>query len=164
MQDNWSHLETIINQFNDAISKYTWQEVAGKVREIQWIDRLNPKKGTFVAFLPDEQGEPAASVTLYADKTVHQNAQRYFQEARTLKDKSKGARKALENTEDAKSKQEKRRKKDVAAGRVRGIQRSKKFWFEKYRWAILEGGHIICLLYTSPSPRDLSTSRMPSSA
>ena len=143
MQDNWSHLETIMNQFNEAISKFTWQEVAGKVREIQWIDRLNPKKGTFVAFLPDEQGEPAASVTLYADKTVHQNAQRYFQDARTLKDKSKGARKALENTEDAKSKQEKRRKKDVAAGRVRGIQRSKKFWFEKYRWAILEGGHII---------------------
>ena len=25
-------------------------------------------------------------------------------------------------------------------------------------------GEIICLLYTSPSPRDLSTSRMPSSA
>eukprot|EP00831_Metopus_contortus_P064188 TRINITY_DN5747_c0_g1_i8.p2 TRINITY_DN5747_c0_g1~~TRINITY_DN5747_c0_g1_i8.p2 ORF type:complete len:157 (+),score=13.83 TRINITY_DN5747_c0_g1_i8:197-667(+) len=27
-----------------------------------------------------------------------------------------------------------------------------------------EGVHYICLLYTSPSPRDLSTSRMPSSA
>ena len=26
------------------------------------------------------------------------------------------------------------------------------------------GEHIDCLLYTSPSPRDLSTSRMPSSA
>ena len=26
------------------------------------------------------------------------------------------------------------------------------------------GQHVICLLYTSPSPRDLSTSRMPSSA
>ena len=25
-------------------------------------------------------------------------------------------------------------------------------------------GHTFCLLYTSPSPRDLSTSRMPSSA
>ena len=24
--------------------------------------------------------------------------------------------------------------------------------------------HLVCLLYTSPSPRDLSTSRMPSSA
>ena len=143
MQDNWSHLETIMRQFNDAISKHTWQEISEKVREIQWIDRLDPKKGTFVAFLPDEEGEPGASVTLYADKTVHQNAQRYFQDARTLKDKSQGAKKALENTEKEKSKQEKRRKKDVAAGRVRGIQRSKKFWFEKYRWAILEGGHII---------------------
>ena len=30
--------------------------------------------------------------------------------------------------------------------------------FDKY------DGDIICLLYTSPSPRDLSTSRMPSSA
>ena len=34
---------------------------------------------------------------------------------------------------------------------------------------IMEGGHSLwltypCLLYTSPSPRDLSTSRMPSSA
>ena len=27
-----------------------------------------------------------------------------------------------------------------------------------------EGEYILCLLYTSPSPRDLSTSRMPSSA
>ena len=27
-----------------------------------------------------------------------------------------------------------------------------------------QGGQLICLLYTSPSPRDLSTSRMPSSA
>ena len=27
-----------------------------------------------------------------------------------------------------------------------------------------QGGHNACLLYTSPSPRDLSTSRMPSSA
>jgi predicted ribosome quality control (RQC) complex YloA/Tae2 family protein len=143
MQENWPHLETIMSQFNEAISKFTWQEVSEKVREIQWIDRLDPKKGTFVAFLPDEQGEPGASVTLYANKTVHQNAQRYFQDARTLKEKSKGARKALENTENAKSKQEKRRKKDVAAGRVRGIQRSKKFWFEKYRWAILDNGHII---------------------
>ena len=39
-----------------------------------------------------------------------------------------------------------------------------------HRGALLEDGHvdgdnlICCLLYTSPSPRDLSTSRMPSSA
>ena len=31
-------------------------------------------------------------------------------------------------------------------------------------YAALDIGYIDCLLYTSPSPRDLSTSRMPSSA
>ena len=36
---------------------------------------------------------------------------------------------------------------------------------EVYGWVILEiAGRKACLLYTSPSPRDLSTSRMPSSA
>ena len=35
------------------------------------------------------------------------------------------------------------------------------FWFLLYAFIIVPQG---CLLYTSPSPRDLSTSRMPSSA
>ena len=34
----------------------------------------------------------------------------------------------------------------------------------EYDEAVEDGDEIICLLYTSPSPRDLSTSRMPSSA
>ena len=44
-------------------------------------------------------------------------------------------------------------------------------WFNEGKWTltkraeqILTGVHWACLLYTSPSPRDLSTSRMPSSA
>ena len=38
-------------------------------------------------------------------------------------------------------------------------------WKERNQQVLDSGGlHIICLLYTSPSPRDLSTSRMPSSA
>ena len=35
---------------------------------------------------------------------------------------------------------------------------------ESLRWAMGETSAKSCLLYTSPSPRDLSTSRMPSSA
>ena len=41
-------------------------------------------------------------------------------------------------------------------------QTKKKSWYDSFA----DWGHGIldCLLYTSPSPRDLSTSRMPSSA
>ena len=36
---------------------------------------------------------------------------------------------------------------------------------DRYGWApVTEGGFLICLLYTSPSPRDKRQSRMPSSA
>ena len=52
-----------------------------------------------MARLPDEDNEPGASVTLSVENSVHQNAQIYFEQARTLKDKSKGARVALERTE-----------------------------------------------------------------
>ena len=41
------------------------------------------------------------------------------------------------------------------------------YWLDKNHLAVYlldVAGHGICLLYTSPSPRDLSTSRMPSSA
>ena len=36
--------------------------------------------------------------------------------------------------------------------------------FMRDRRVMVQGLHGTCLLYTSPSPRDLSTSRMPSSA
>ena len=41
-------------------------------------------------------------------------------------------------------------------------QLNPEFWISQIFWLILTFG--TCLLYTSPSPRDLSTSRMPSSA
>ena len=37
-------------------------------------------------------------------------------------------------------------------------------WETEDEEEIVEGNEETCLLYTSPSPRDLSTSRMPSSA
>ena len=36
--------------------------------------------------------------------------------------------------------------------------------FENAKWAYVVGAAIACLLYTSPSPRDVEESRMPSSA
>jgi predicted ribosome quality control (RQC) complex YloA/Tae2 family protein len=143
IQDNWTHVDNLLSQVNSFIEADSWQALESKTSEIIWIDRVEPAKRTILARLPDEDNEPGASVTLHIEKSVHQNAQQYFEQARTLKDKAKGARTALERTENAAAKEEARRKKDAAAGKVRIAKRSKRFWFEKHRWGILSDGRLV---------------------
>jgi predicted ribosome quality control (RQC) complex YloA/Tae2 family protein len=143
IQDNWEHVDSILSQLSAAVEKRGWQDIADIVHEVMWVDSVNPSKHTVVAFLPDEDGEPGASVTLEVSKTVHQNAQRYFEEARTQKNKAKGAQAALEKTEGSRKTSEKKAAKEAALGRLKGRKRARRFWFEKYRWAILSGGHLL---------------------
>ena len=143
IQENWSHVNNILVQFNKAIENENWQSIEKKIEEIPWIGKINPSKRTIVAYLPDEEGEPATSVTLDVEKSVHQNAQRYFEDARIQKNKANGAKKALENTEISKLREEKKVAKNTAAGKLKIAKRNKKFWFEKYRWAILSNGSLI---------------------
>ena len=103
---------------------------------------MNIDKKTIVAYLPDEEGGPGTSVTLEVDKTVHQNAQRYFEIGRSQKEKAAGAEVALAKTLEIQSREEKRAAKDASGGRLRSIKRSRKFWFEKHRWAILSDGRM----------------------
>ena len=55
---------------------------------------------------------------------------------------------------------------DVVAGIYRGDRSkiSSKMTYKTITAPIAAGDHIACLLYTSPSPRDATLSRMPSSA
>ena len=142
IQENWSHVNDILEQFNQAITKDSWQSVEKKIGEIPWIDKINPSKSTIVIFLPDEEGGPGTTITLEVGKNVHQNAQRYFEEARIQKNKASGAKIALKNTEISKIKEERKVAKNTAAGKLKTSKRSKKFWFEKYRWAVLSNGSL----------------------
>ena len=143
IQDNWEHVDSLLVQFNEAVASDGWEGVMDRIHDVPWIDNADPARQTIVAYLPDEDGEPGASITLEVSKTVHQNAQRYFEEGRSQKSKAKGAQAALAGTEEAREKAEKRAAKDAAAGRLRARQRSKRFWFEKHRWAMLSDGHLL---------------------
>ncbi|MAS80777.1 MAG: hypothetical protein CMA28_04085 [Euryarchaeota archaeon] len=133
----------MISQINAAVDENGWLDVAEMVYDSEWIDSVDPAKHTVIAFLPDEEGGPGTSVTIDVSKNVHQNAQRYFDEARVQKDKAKGAQAALEKTETSRDRAEKRAAKEAASGKLRGVKRARRFWFEKYRWAILSGGHLM---------------------
>ena len=141
--DNYAHINQILEQIRSAIEAKGWEGVKSLLKGIEWIESVNPADRTMMAYLPNEDGKPGKRIELYVDETVHQNAQRYFATARTFKDKSKGAEKALEDTSRKQKKDQKQRAKDEAAGRVGKVKRSKRLWFERYRWTILGDGRLM---------------------
>jgi hypothetical protein len=120
-----------------------FDEVKKAIKNIEWIQSIDPKNRSFVGLLPDESGSPKVQVTLYMDDTVHQNAQRYFDAGRKQKDKSAGAIQALEDTKKTLSGARKKEAKREASGQVARVKRAKRLWFENHRWTMLPGGHLM---------------------
>ena len=143
IQNNWTHVEQLLEQVNNAVESMSWEGVKGAVKEIEWIQSVNAADRNFIAFLPNEDGKPDKQVTLYLDDSVHQNAQRYFQAGRKQKDKSSGAIKALEDTKLELERARKKQAKREASGQVAKVKRAKRLWFENHKWTMLPSGHLM---------------------
>ena len=143
IQNNWTHVEQLLAQVNEAVESMNWEGVKKAIKEIQWIDSVNAAERSFNAFLPDEEGNPGKQVSLNIDETVHQNAQRYFQAGRKQKDKSAGAIQALEDTKLELERAKKKQAKREASGQVAKVRRAKRLWFENHKWTMLPSGHLM---------------------
>ena len=143
IQANWTHVETILQQANEALETKGWEAILSGLKENPWVDSGNPAERTMMVRLPNDSGEPGQVFTLSLDETVHQNAQRYFQSARKQKDKTSGATAALADTKVEFKRAQKKEAKQQASGRLQTVRRSKRLWFEQHRWSIISGGHLL---------------------
>ena len=144
IQNNWTHIQDILSQVNSAVSSAGWAETKRRFKEIPWIESGNSAEGSIVAILPDEQGEAKGmKVTLFIEMSVHQNAQRYFEIASKHKEKSKGAKTAVADTEAMLARAKKKESKLEKSGQVVSVKRTKRLWFENHRWTIVDGMHLM---------------------
>lgn len=143
IQENWTHVEQLLAQIQEAVENLGWDGVKKAIKEIEWIQSVNAAESTFVAFMPDEEGKPGSQVTLNLNETVHQNAQRFFQSGRKQKDKSAGAIQALEDTRLELSRARKKQAKREASGQIARVKRAKRLWFENHKWTMLPSGHLM---------------------
>ena len=144
IQNNWSHVESLLAQINDSVSKNGWKETQKMAKQIPWIVSMNPADRTFTTILPDDDGEPKGlQAMLRLDETVHQNAQNFFETARKQKAKTKGATDALEETNVYLKRAKKKEVKAKESGRLSKVKRSKRLWFENHRWSMTTGGHLL---------------------
>ena len=143
IQNNWTHVEQLLAQVNQAVESMNWDGVKKAIKDIPWIQSVNAAERSFNAFLPDDEGNPGKQVSLNIDETVHQNAQRYFQAGRKQKDKSAGAIQALEDTKLELERAKKKQAKREASGQVAKVRRAKRLWFENHKWTMLPTGHLM---------------------
>ena len=144
IQNNWSHVESLLAQINESVSKNGWKETQKMAKQIPWIVSMNPADRTFTTILPDDDGEPKGlQAMLRLDETVHQNAQHFFETARKQKAKTKGATDALEETNVYLKRAKKKEVKAKESGRLSKVKRSKRLWFENHRWSMTTGGHLL---------------------
>ncbi len=143
IQNEWSHVEGLIDQINSAVEANGWDFVKQSIKEIPWISSVNAKEKKAKVFLPNEESEPGKEVELDLTMSVYQNAQTHFQSAQKQKDKTKGAREALEETERLLKTAKKKEIKSQSDGKVIKIKRSKRLWFERFKYAILSDNKLL---------------------
>jgi predicted ribosome quality control (RQC) complex YloA/Tae2 family protein len=143
IQEQYEHVQSILDQTRLAIEKEGWATVAQSIKSIPWIHAVHPAEGTIELFLADDEGQPGENVLVDLNASVHQNAQAYFEKARKHKNKSQGAISALETTKLELQRAQKKEAKLQSSGKLQSMKRSKKFWFEHYKWAITSGGHLV---------------------
>ena len=144
LQEQYDHVHEILQQVSKAVEQHGWMYIKDQVNSIRWIDAVDSAEHTVSIFLKDESGEPFGKpVRIHINLSVHQNAQKYFEKARKHKNKSSGAEIALQTTEVELKRARKKESKLQSSGKIHAIKRSKKFWFERYKWAVVEGGHLL---------------------
>ena len=138
IQENSQQIDYLISEATQTIYEIGWKDFSKKALEFEYISQVNAKEKKMLLKLPNEAGDVWISI----ENSAQLNAQVYFSKAKKVKDKSEGAREALLETErllkKAKKNEVKRKEKD----QVTVIKRAKRFWFERFRWTIIDGMHI----------------------
>ena len=138
IQENSQQIDYLISEATQTIDDIGWKDFSKKALEFEYISQVNAKEKKMLLKLPNEAGDVWISI----ENSAQLNAQVYFSKAKKVKDKSEGAREAVLETErllkKAKKNEVKRKEKD----QVTVIKRAKRFWFERFRWTIIDGMHI----------------------
>tara|TARA_B100001769_G_C22101588_1_gene594746 strand:- start:229 stop:2346 length:2118 start_codon:yes stop_codon:yes gene_type:complete len=140
--EHYTHVDDVLKQMNEAIAKKGFEAIKEDIKEVTWVESLDSVNSKVEIFLPDETQQPGKKVWLYLDLSVHQNAKEYFEIGRKQKDKITGAKQAIEATKIALKRARKKELTSKESGKLNLRKRTKKFWFENHRWAII-GGHLL---------------------
>jgi predicted ribosome quality control (RQC) complex YloA/Tae2 family protein len=148
---NFQHCEAVLRDILEAKEALGWKEVVDRVAGSDIVGEVNTHDGYMVIPLSDGESEPEG-VKLRFNLTIPENAEFFYTRAKRGREKSAGALEALEDTKERLERAEEALRKaekegvamveEAVTGRVRK-KRTKRHWFERYRWTITSDGTIV---------------------
>ncbi|MFA5861951.1 MAG: ribosome rescue protein RqcH, partial [Candidatus Thermoplasmatota archaeon] len=136
----------------DASKALGWKDVAAKIKEgkaaghaqAQLVESINGSDGTAVLSLADEQSKKWR-VRLDLRKSVQENADIYYELSKKMREKKKGALKAIAHTQAKLKDLDERGLELVALAQEKEARKplSKRFWFENFRWFFTSDDHLV---------------------
>ncbi len=136
--ENYQLVEKILQAFNAARKNKSWDEIEEIVKRNENLRKLvkgiRPEKNSVVIRVGD------LDIKLEVKKSIHDNADMYYERAKRAREKAEGVKKAIEKTlREMERVEEKLEKKLVTSMKVR----RKREWYENYRWFFTSEGFLV---------------------
>ncbi|ADP77509.1 Fibronectin-binding A domain protein [Methanothermus fervidus DSM 2088] len=135
-------ISKVINTLKNAKEKYTWKEIIEKVKKAKKENKIkiinSITKDGIVTLNIDGK-----SVNIDINKSLEKNAEIYYEKAKKIRKKIKGAIKAMEETEKKLNNLKKKRDIEIKNILIPIKKRRKLKWFEKFRWFISSDGFLV---------------------
>lgn len=135
--ENYQLVDKIIQAFNTARKNKSWEEIADIVKRDKKLKKIvkgvKPEKNSIVVRIGN------TDIELEIRKSIHDNADIYYEKAKKVREKAEGVKKAIERTlREIERVEEKLEKKLVTSMKVR----RKREWYESYRWFFTSEGFL----------------------
>ncbi len=113
-----------------------WERLKEQGVKVPLVTSVEPQRKSFTM----KVGE--ADVALDYTVSIDENANRLYTQAKELREKTAGARQAMEETRRAMEKRVAKGEREAALGKDKAAP-TKRFWFESYKWFFTSGGRLV---------------------
>ncbi|HUT26801.1 MAG TPA: ribosome rescue protein RqcH [Methanomassiliicoccales archaeon] len=133
---SYTEVNLTLGRMKALAQKNNWEHLKEEGAKIPLVTSVDPRKKSFHMKVGEED------VALDYDVGIDENANRLYTQAKELREKTSGARTAMDETRRAIGKRVVKGEKEALLNKEK-VAPTKRFWYESYKWFLTSGGRLV---------------------
>jgi len=133
---NYADVSQALERMRALSQSKNWEQLKEQGTKVPLVTAVDPPKKSFLMKVGEVQ------VRLDYTVSIDENANRLYSQAKEMREKTSGAREAMEETRRSIEKRVAKGEKEAQQGKDRALP-TKRFWFESYKWFFTSGGRLV---------------------